>query len=335
MKKPFNEATYLAQVRRLRNLAALALAQYPIQVKDIHFVNHGENTTFRIQSRRGLQYLLRIHRDNYHTKAAIEEEISWLNSLSKAGLSVPKPVISKNHEFVETVSNSDFQNSRYCSLFHWIEGRFIDKSISPKHLFQVGALLAELQKRSPRFSVAHRRYWTSKGLMGSKPKFGSIDLLDGVSTKQQKIISQARKFVFAKLQQFEKKFPERQGLIHADLHFGNILTVGENLGAIDFDDCGFGFHAYDLVIPLISAQGILGEKGQNLLPEFKDALISGYLTGQSWDHNDEKIFPYLIAARRLTMLGWLNSRADNPKLRKHFKGSVERVVNYLKRENLG
>lgn len=333
MKLDFHKCSYLAQVRRLRELASTAVARYPVQVQRIHFIHHGENTTFRIDGRGGRKYLLRIHRNDYHTRAAIQEEIAWLAHLSQAGLSVPKPLRSKRGEWIESVAHPDIPSARNCSMFQWIEGRFIDKSLSPKHLYQVGQTLAGLQAHTPLAKVKHRQYWTAEGLVGENAKFGSIEALADTRPKQQKLIQRARKLVFRKLSQYERAYPKRQGLIHADLHFGNILSLGDQLGAIDFDDCGFGFHAYDLVIPLLSAEGILGEKRRDELPEFKAALLEGFRTQRSWDQADDEIFPYLVAARKLAMLGWLNSRSDNPRLKKHLKGAVERCVKYFNDEH--
>jgi Ser/Thr protein kinase RdoA (MazF antagonist) len=333
LKKPFNKASYLSQVRRLRNLARKALAEYPIQVKSIHFINHGENTTFRVQSKNKQTYLLRVHRSNYHTKAAITEEMAWLAHLVKKGLSVPNPVISKNRHLVESIEHSDVEGSRNCSVFHWVHGGFIRKSVKPRHLFEIGQLLADFQNNTPRGKTKNRQYWTAEGLVGSKAKFGSIDKLAGISLKQQNTLAQARKSLFKKLQQFEKKYPQRMGLIHADLHFGNIVSNGKSLGAIDFDDCGYGFFAYDLVIPYLSVKNTLGEKKKHLIAEYKKALFDGYKTKRKWDKHDEAIFEHLITARKLLMLGWLNSRSDNPKLRKHLKGAVKNALLYLKNGN--
>jgi len=312
MANDLSGASYLAQLRRLRNLATNAMARYPVKVRAIHFIHHGENTTFQVQARDGRKYLLRIHRNDYHTQEGIQEELSWLALLAKTSLDVPKPLLSKNGNYLESITHPSAPLSRNCSVFKWMEGRMIGKTVAPKHMYQVGALLANLQLHTPRKPVAHRRYWDSEGLVGVKPKFSSIDKLADVSRKQQEIITRARKLVFKKLRSFEKKFPERMGLIHADLHFGNILKIGSGLGAIDFDDCGYGFHAYDLAIPLYSVEHILSEKQQKRIPEYKEALIAGYTSKKTWDRSDEELFPYLLSARRLCMLGWLNSRSDNP-----------------------
>lgn len=92
----FENASYLSQVRRLRALANKALAEYPIKVKALKFIQNGENATFRVLSTKGQTYLLRIHRKNYHTKPAILEEIAWLDHLTKKGLSVPSPPIDNS-----------------------------------------------------------------------------------------------------------------------------------------------------------------------------------------------------------------------------------------------
>ncbi len=108
--------------------------------------------------------------------------------------------------------------------------------------------------------------------------------------------------------------------------------VRGNFGAIDFDDCGHGFHAYDLAVPLLAIERLAAGKGRDRHLEFKQALIEGYTTKRSWDRYDEEIFPHLLTARRLAMLGWLNSRSDNPRLKEHLPGAVERTLDRLKRD---
>lgn len=329
MKKPFNQASYLAQVRRLKILAQKALAEYPIRVKSIHFIQHGENATFRVQAAHGQTFLLRVHRQGYHSKSAIIEEMRWLRRLVRDGFFVPNPVLSNGRRLVETVETAD-TGSRNCTVLEWVHGRFIGKSVKPRHMFEVGRLLAQFHNHTSNNKVIHRRYWTAEGLVGETPKFGALNQVKALSTSQRKVLLEARKTVFTKLRKYEKKYPNRQGLIHADLHFGNFLSSGGRLGAIDFDDCGYGFFVYDLVIPYISLQRVLGTRKKSVLLEYKNALIEGYKTERKWTNEDEALFPYLVAARRIMMIGWLNSRSDNPRLRRHLKGAFKEVVRYLK-----
>ena len=48
MNIPFAQASYLAQVRRLRVLADEALKLYVRRVQACRFLGHGENTTFQV-----------------------------------------------------------------------------------------------------------------------------------------------------------------------------------------------------------------------------------------------------------------------------------------------
>jgi len=328
---PFTQATYLSQVKRLRRLAETALARYDLKKPEIHFINHGENTTFRIETKGGNRFLLRVHRDKYHSEAAIKEELAWLKRLGAAGRTlVPVPIKSRNGRLLESVESSGLEGPRYCDLLQWVDGRFIEKSVSTKHLFDLGRLMAKLHQSTDGTKVLHRRYWDASGLVGPKPKFGSIERICELNKNQQKILSEGRMAVFTRLKKFQSRFPDRMGLIHADLHFGNFVVGKEGLGAIDFDDCGFGFHAYDLVIPLTQIAHLCKDSPKKKFLHFVESIQNGYASLGHWDHHDEAILPVLFAARRLTMVGWLNSRSDNPRLKKLVPGSAKRAIALLK-----
>jgi len=330
-KQNFYQASYLSQVRNIRKLALSALKQYPVRAESVDFINYGENATFKVTSKQGKKYLLRVHRENYHSKQAIQEELKWLDHLSKTtDLSIPVPVLSKNNHFIEEGFYKTVPNSRYCNLFHWVEGHFIYKSVNPKNIYCLGLLIAKLQKNAKNKKIKHRRYWDADGLVGSNPKFGVIDHLSGVSSQEQRIITQARKKVFSKLKSFEKKFPDRQGLIHADLHFGNFLFQKGHLGAIDFDDCGLGFYGYDLAIPVNALDYIIKTTQKKNGPKLINSIYEGYASVMPFDSNDQNMTAYFIAARKLCMLGWLQSRSDNPRLKKHLKDAVKKAVKSFK-----
>lgn len=328
----FEQASYLMQVRRLRNLATNALALYPLKVEKLKFIHHGENATFLVRTTSGRKYLLRILRGGYHTTPAVLEELNWLAGLAEKKIPAPRPIRSKNGSLLEFAKAPGIPNGRQCCIFEWVEGTFISKSVRPEHMYEVGALLARLQKSAPR--TRHRRYWDSNGLVGRKPKFGSVDKLSGVGPVTQAIVSRARPKVYAKLRAYERKFPKRFGYIHADLHFGNLLQTMNGIAAIDFDDSGYGFFVYDLVVPLMSARHILGKNRQREHETFKRALIAGYASQARWDEHDERILGHLVAARRITMLGWLSSRSENPRLKAYLKKSARSVAAFLEKNYL-
>lgn len=327
--QPFEEATYRSQVLRLREMAVAAIKNYPLRPVRIEFIHHGENATFCLHMASGRKYLLRIHRGGYHSALAINEELAWLRRLSARGHAVPNPIRTKAGRYLATISTPRVSSVRHCCVFEWVEGRFLEKSVKPRHLFELGQLIATLQASAPRSN--HRRYWNADGLVGAQPKFGSVAKLIGVDRRHLAIVNEVRPKVFKALKRFEKDHPEKMGFIHADLHFGNIVLTQRGLAAIDFDDSGYGFLAYDLVIPLMSVENLLKkEKRMRELSEFRGALLQGYASRASWTEEDEAMILHLTAARRIAMLGWLHTRSDNPRLKKHLKSAAKVAANYLR-----
>jgi Ser/Thr protein kinase RdoA (MazF antagonist) len=326
----FRGTSYLTQVRRLRRLAEVALLRFPVKNAKLHFINHGENTTFRVEAGKK-KYLLRVHRYGYHTPEAIGEELAWLKRLREStDLSVQKPVASKQGKLLEAVATPEIPEPRQCDLLEWVEGKFIWKSTRPQDVRRLGMLMAELHHSTRGRKVKYRRYWDAEGLVGKKPKFSWPEKFSGVPAAQQRIINEARGEISAYLCRFEKKFAERQGLIHADLHFGNFVVQPDRIGAIDFDDCGFGFHAYDLAIPLTQLKNLCEKKPEKNFLAYVSAIQEGYASVGKWSDQDAEALPYFLAARRVLMLGWLASRAENPKLQKHLITNAKNVSTYLR-----
>jgi Ser/Thr protein kinase RdoA (MazF antagonist) len=326
----FEKSTSRAQVHRLRNLAVNVIGRYPVSVAGIRFLHHAENTTFRIDGRSGDRFLLRVHRNGYHTASAIEDEVRWLERLSQdSELVVPAPVRSRNGNLVESGSAAGVPAPRNCTLMRWLEGRFSRRRLTVQAVFGLGRAIASLHAKHNQMRVTRRQYWNAEGLVGLQPKLGAVEALTGATQRQQTIINEARRRVHRELSDFEAQFPSRLGLIHADLHFGNILFRGDRPVLIDFDDSGLGLYEYDLAVPLISLQDRADSGRIRAFAEYKDALLSGYASSGRWDNHSERIIPYLIAARKIAMLGWLQSRSDHPGLLAYLQETIPKRTREL------
>jgi len=327
---PFEQMSYLAQVKRLRELASLALKFYALKGATLEFISHGENATFKVTSKHNEKFLLRIHRKDYHSQPALLEELRWLELLSLQGLNVPKPVNNQFGNCLTKVFHPAI-GERSCDLFYWIEGRFLSKSISESDMLDIGALLAKIQSHGRKLNGRYRKYWTSEGLVGVDPKFGSIDQLNILRKDEQRKLTKIRKTLLSKLKIYEKRFPKKMGMIHADLHFGNLLkTKSGAIAAIDFDDSGHGFYIYDLVIPLIGLEHHLKlHKRFHSYRPLKKALLKGYSSIAELNAYDLDLLQDLIIARKLLMIGWLHSRSDNPKLQKRLSKYTKQTLKYI------
>ncbi len=325
--RPFKEASYKEQISRLRSFGLEVLKQFPVQVGSVRLLNHGENTTFKVRDVRGKCYVLRIHRQGYHTKAAILEELKWTQSLKNIpGIHVPVPRLSRKSSLVVSASSPLLDGERHCDLFVWIPGRFKNKNINERDLFLLGKTIAKIHLQ--KFKPKHRLYWDSEGLLGKTPKFGPILMPKFATAQQRTVVRRGHVKILNKIRAYEEKFPERMGMIHADLHFGNLLWGNSSLGVIDFDDSGYGFRIYDLAVTSWAIRwrkSFSDEKKATLIRRLKE----GYSSLIPMDKYDDDFLELLIIARELVMFGWLQSRMDNPKIRPYMKISLKRNVESL------
>ena len=328
----FEQASYLSQVRRLRALANDVLRQYPIKVKSIDFIKHGANAIFSVLDRKNNKYLLRIHPVGYHTKQAILEEIKWLKYISgTSDIRVPKPFCSKDGEFVVKCYHPSIDAPRYCDMFEWVPGGFRWKSINDQYAYSLGETIAKLQQNGKSVKTQHRNYWDAGGLVGTdRAKFHNVENLTGISKKRQDLITLARRYARNKLSVFEKKHPRKSGLIHADLHPNNFIYHKEGCSVIDFDDCGVGLYGYDLAVAMFAFEYIAEAEKKINYESIKESLLTGYSQHMPLEQCDLDMSSNLLLARKLSVLAWLESRKENPRLKEFFNKELKRTIKYFK-----
>jgi Ser/Thr protein kinase RdoA (MazF antagonist) len=94
-------------------------------------------------------------------------------------------------------------------------------------------------------------------------------------------------------------FEGSSGLIHADLHVENFLFDEGRACAIDFDDCGWGFHLYDVAVTLWELQD------RDRYPALRDALLTSYADRQPLPTGHFEHLDALMLLRRLQILLWI------------------------------
>ncbi len=335
LKSSLKDLTYRQQLRELRLLAISSLDQFPIKLAKIRFIQHGENTTFKVTDNHKQNYLLRIHRSDYHTKSAIIEELKWLDDLSRQTLIVaPRPIRTISRQLVLKIKIGNFLEQRFVTMFHWVEGRQIKKSISGLHMKKIADLTHKLHEHSLKRNVKFRNYWDVDGLVGKEPFMGPMDSIVGLNNLEQSYLNKAREIVYTQLKKYQKKSQHKMGLIHADLHFGNFFQANGKICPIDFDDCGLGFHMYDLAVTLTSLEhGIdkdfLTKKEYRVL---EDTFLERYDDQSNLTSLDLEALETLKLARRFFGTQWLNLRVDNPVLKKRSIPYAKETVRIAKKE---
>ncbi len=125
---------------------------------------------------------------------------------------------------------------------------------------------------------------------------------------------------------FEKNNPHRLSVLHADLHFGNLIWEKGIPKPIDFDDCGYGCQLYDFGVILYSSLKTFKRVGKKKAKYYQENLIEGYNSQSTLSSNEIEYLKYYLLARDLAMIGWLQSRKDNPKLYSYLKANIKNAV---------
>ena len=120
----FKHLSLKEQLPILLQLAIAATAHYRLPPGlAVTMINLSENATYRIDAGDGRRWALRIHRDGYHSRAAIASELSWLMDLRRTGVVVtPAPVAGNNGELIQQAAHPLLPRPRYVVLFDWETG---------------------------------------------------------------------------------------------------------------------------------------------------------------------------------------------------------------------
>lgn len=295
----------------LERCAAAALQQWDVDVESVEFKGVRENATFRVVDTDGAAFALRIHRAGYHTLAELSSEIQWTTALAAAGVDTPRPVPTRDGVGHAIVPFGDGE-TRHVGLIEWIDGvslgSLVQRGDDTVGLYRaLGALLASMHEQVDRFDPDpsfSRHRLDADALLGDDPWWGRFWQLDEMSLDEADLIDAARAHCRAVLDDYGE--PARTfGLIHADLHEENVLVHDGRPFAIDFDDAGFGWHQYDLAVPLVELDGT---------PSFgahRDALVDGYRTLRALSDDDLALLPVFLTVRHLVTVGWMHSHAND------------------------
>jgi Ser/Thr protein kinase RdoA (MazF antagonist) len=338
----FETLTKAGQLRRLRRLAADALAQYGLHEPRIAALMHGDNTTFRVDSANGERYVLRIHRSAGKTPEIVRAELAWLVALQQeADLVVPRPVPTRAGDLLTIARAEGVPEPRICVLFRWIDGRFLEQGLTPTHLYRVGAFMARLQLSAARFNPPKgfvrgrldNLYGKPRGISevlarqqidNPEDEATAIRLVTEVCSLEDgravaKLIRKIR--AVQRLMGYE---PETFGLIHGDMHQENYLFHRGQVRLIDFDDCGFGHYVYDLAVTLFNL------RFRADTPQLRAGFLAGYRSVRSLSAEHEQYIETFCDLRDLQMMIWEIEMRDHPAFRAHWAASVQETLKYIR-----
>lgn len=338
----FEQLHRRTQIRRLRQLAGVALTAYDLPPSRLTLIAHLYNTTFRVDTVTGQRYLLRIHRAGTPTVESVGAELAWLSALRRdTTLEVPAPVPTLADSLLTVAAAPGVPQPHICVLFRWLPGRRLRHGLTPSQMERVGELMAQLQNHAlqwgPPPGLARGRVDWPIEVARWQPDPFAPEIVTHIRALVAHTLSEAEAAqvtaVLERVRAAEEALGiydmNRQsqdgeqatfGLIHADLHYGNLLFGRDTVRAIDFDDCGFGPLLYDLAVML---SAILDWANY---PALRAALLAGYRRVRSLPAEHEAHLDTFIALRRLQDSLWMLEWRKHPALREDWAGQARQAL---------
>ena len=305
-----------AEAERIFTPAAMqALTAFPLEPDGLELVSLSENVTFRVRDRAdGADYVLRLHRPGYHTLDELNSERVWTRALAAAGIAVPIPLATRIGGDYAPVPVPALGQERQAGMARWTEGELLadvlergdDAAAAERAFEQLGAIEAAMHNQSsawrppPGFT---RHAVDRDGLMGDAPFWGPFWDHPVFTPAERALVIATRDRIRGALDRYGRD-PATFGMIHADLHPGNLLVGADGLTVIDFDDAAFGWHLYDIAVGLVH---------QQRSPHFaarRDAFVRGYRTARPLSDDALALLPMFLLVRVLAQTGWLHQRPE-------------------------
>ena len=276
----------------MRPTALAALRQYPIEVARLRLLNHGFNTTFRVDTVDGQRFSLRLNVNSQRTDAFIGAEMAWLVALSaETDLWVPTPQPSRDGQLLVHVECPDLGRSLPAALFEWLPGADLGDDATAVQMRAVGRATAELHAHGERWSPPPGTELPAIDtiLMDLPNRLGDDHPM--LSTADHELLDAAFEHIQG---HYDTMFATaRRQPLHADLHVWNLKWFRGRLSVFDFDDSGIGVPVQDLAICAYYLRDNAAQEA---------ALLEGYQQVRPLPAFTAQQYEAMVASRNLVLL---------------------------------
>ena len=287
----YADRTHRGQLAVLRPTAAAALSRFEVDPVSFRVINHGYNTTYRVDTADGRRFALRLNINSRRDPQVIAAEVAWTTALAAGtGVWVPAASPPRDGEPVALVDCPPLGRQVAAVLFGWLPGRDLWGRADADQVRAVGQAMAMLHEhgRTWRPTPPARLDPLDDPMLGQftpdyrdDPRIDDAagDVLDEVYRRCQQALN--ARFAQGPVQP-----------IHADLHLGNVKSYRGRVAVFDFDDCGLGVPVHDVAISLYYLR----------LAGLDRPLLEGYATVAPVPSCPDEDLEALIAGRNLAML---------------------------------
>jgi len=280
---------------------ALEIISTNYNLGDVEYCMHirrGFNDTYLLET--GHQkFIFRIYLSGkYYIKCddAYRFELNLVRHLHSQGVPVANVIPTSDGELLGVAELRAGQ--RAFALFHYAEGVSLSReSVTIKQSYQMGVAMANLHLAADSFESEYERYKLDLKYLVEEP----LRLIsEGEKRAEPSQGIQRGRYIVEKLEPISPYIERinnigtgdgKFGIIHADMHLGNLHFRGDELTVFDFDHCAYGWRAYDLCI------------SYSLPKAQRASMIKGYESRRPLSSNERDSLRDLANLRNLWDIG--------------------------------
>lgn len=323
----FDNLTRLGKVRRERTLAREALALYGLENAELRLVRDTWNTIFRVDTSAGERYAMRISRPGVRDLLDIKSELVWMDALAReTDVIVPAPIGTRDGEFVTEQAHPAVPEPRYVSLFEWIGGRHVFRSLSNRVAALLGETMARMHDHADTF-VPPARFTTHRfdrlGNFTSGLRIYAEEPHPLLTGERLALFRREAGRVQAELDRlYGGSAPPR--FLHQDLHVGNVKLLHGRLAVLDFDDSMWAYPVQDIGISLYYLRSLRASTSGPL-----EYFKTGYCSMREWPEEWPGQVDLMTEARALDVMEVLFS-LDHPQIRANLPRYVQSTEDLIR-----
>lgn len=217
----------------------------------------------------GSTFVLRIVECGEHELSQAKAEMDWLLYLSRLGAAVPRPLPALSGQLA--VGAEEKGKYYHISASRMVQGRSWDKDDpnlwNPTVFYQWGKAVGQMHSLTkdyvPPSAGDRRREFDLRSMVGG-------------SSEEYPMVDRTAKALLCKIEVLPKD-RNSYGLIHNDLHPGNLLIGEDRVYLVDFDGCGYSWYTFDLANALYL--GLWLGRHNSAKVDFSKEIIRSFLLG--------------------------------------------------------
>jgi len=265
------------------------------------------------------RYILRIYRNDWRSPEDVHFELELLGHLRQRNAPVAWPICTTNGNLSFHIDSPE--GERMAALFHYAEGHAPAASISTKDCVALGRTVAKIHQETEKFESNHAR-----------PDLNLHYLVDdSIEAIKPFLDSHAQLYIGGLHQRLSLHWPDipREagtfGICIGDVNATNFHLTGDgDITLFDFDQCGFGFRAFEI------AKFASSLYPNRMKPALVDAFLNGYQKERLLSHAEYQAIPYFEIVAHIWVLAIHAKNADRIGYKRLEKPFWDRNLEILK-----